>query len=220
MKRTHSDVRSMCREMYGKEWWNVDSDTKRKRQDAALNRLQMGRKNAEEDTATPDDEKQLRELLQKCVPRAGNITVSRLDPPLKQCYESLRRVMNPPNEHRWLFHGTTQEAVPKIVTEGYNRSFCGKNATVYGQGVYFAKDIAYSAQTTYSPVDSSGFRHILASRVLVGNSCVGRSDQKVPDMFDSTQRYDTTVNSLKQPTIFVVYKDMQAIPEYHIKFKL
>jgi hypothetical protein len=41
-----------------------------------------------------------------------------------------------------LFHGTetTEKAtIPKI-----NRSFCGKNATAYGKGVYFAVDASYS----------------------------------------------------------------------------
>lgn len=37
-------------------------------------------------------------------------------------------------ERVWLFHGTDEETVPKIASMGFNRSFCGKNATVYGKG--------------------------------------------------------------------------------------
>merc|ERR1711907_427566 len=53
-------------------------------------------------------------------------------------------------ERRWLFHGTDQDTVPKITQQGFNRSFCGKNATAYGKGVYFARDSEYSSCTTYS----------------------------------------------------------------------
>ena len=38
-----------------------------------------------------------------------------------------------------LFHGTEKATIPKI-----NRSFCGKNATAYGKGVYFAVGASYS----------------------------------------------------------------------------
>merc|ERR1712167_489021 len=50
-------------------------------------------------------------------------------------------------ERRWLFHGTDQDTVPKITQQGFNRSFCGKNATAYGKGVYFARDSEYSSCT-------------------------------------------------------------------------
>merc|ERR1712167_118425 len=54
-------------------------------------------------------------------------------------------------ERRWLFHGTDQDTVPKITQQGFNRSFCGKNATAYGKGVYFALNSSYSACDQYSP---------------------------------------------------------------------
>ena len=77
-----------------------------------------------------------------------------------------------PGERVWLFHGTSQATVPKIIAQacartfsdclptppqaaeprvsdcrqasdcrqGFNRSYCGKNAVAFGQGVYFARD--------------------------------------------------------------------------------
>merc|ERR1712093_444688 len=59
-------------------------------------------------------------------------------------------------ERIWLFHGTNAEVVDKIVQQGFNRSFCGKNATAYGKGVYFARDSAYSSSKTYSVPDQNG----------------------------------------------------------------
>lgn len=43
-------------------------------------------------------------------------------------------------ERNWLWHGTNVEVMDKILQQGFNRSFCGKNATAYGKGVYFARD--------------------------------------------------------------------------------
>lgn len=50
-----------------------------------------------------------------------------------------------------LFHGTTASAAEDIVLHGFNRSFCGKNAALFGHGVYFAKDAAFAADKLYSP---------------------------------------------------------------------
>jgi hypothetical protein len=53
-----------------------------------------------------------------------------------------------------LFHGTSPDAVEDIVRHGFNRSYCGKNATTYGKGVYFAKDASYAADKIYSPASA------------------------------------------------------------------
>jgi hypothetical protein len=37
-------------------------------------------------------------------------------------------------ERCWLWHGTNVEVKDKILQQGFNRSFCGKNATMYGKG--------------------------------------------------------------------------------------
>jgi poly [ADP-ribose] polymerase 10/14/15 len=47
-----------------------------------------------------------------------------------------------------LFHGTTVDAAEDIIRHGFNRSFC-KSSSLYGQGVYFAKEAGLAA--TYSP---------------------------------------------------------------------
>ncbi|XP_041355434.1 protein mono-ADP-ribosyltransferase PARP14-like [Gigantopelta aegis] len=57
---------------------------------------------------------------------------------------------------RKLWHGTSSDSTNSINTYGFNRSYCGKNATVYGKGAYFATESSYSAGDTYSPPDSEG----------------------------------------------------------------
>jgi len=83
-------------------------------------------------------------------------------------------------ERRWLWHGTNADSMEKIIQQGFNRSFCGKNATMYGKGVYFARDASYSSHDTYSPPDAKGNKYILACNVVVGEYCQGRKDARTP----------------------------------------
>jgi len=121
-------------------------------------------------------------------------------------------------ERRWLFHGTDGDTVPKIIGMGFNRSFCGKNATRFGKGVYFARDASYSSSAQYSQPDRKGFQHMFLCRVTVGEFCLGKNDAPAPDVRKGHQLYDSTVNDMKHPSIFVAYHDAQAYPEYLVKF--
>ena len=107
------------------------------------------------------------------------------------------------------------------------RSFCGKNATFYGKGVYFARDASYSANSTYSVPDSKGHQYIMACRVVVGEYCPGVKDALTPIVRDpkSHQLFDSTVGLLRDdtmtnPSIYVTYHDAQAYPEVRTDLSL
>ena len=72
-------------------------------------------------------------------------------------------------ERKWLFHGSTHLVLHKILQQGFNRSFCGRNACAYGKGVYFARDACYSASPLYSVPDSQG---------RLGEYCRGKVSQR------------------------------------------
>jgi len=123
-------------------------------------------------------------------------------------------------ERRWLFHGTSSETVPLITQQGFNRAFAGKNATYFGKGVYFAVNSSYSANTTYSPPDKNKLQRMFMCRVVVGDWCAGKSGALTPDTKpNSLELFDTTVDSICEPSIFVAYHDAQAYPEYIVSFK-
>ena len=124
-------------------------------------------------------------------------------------------------ERAWLFHGTNVEVMDKIIQQGFNRSFCGKNATFYGKGVYFAKEASYSSCTTYAQPDRNGFQHVMLCRVAVGEYSKGVKDALTPDMRDKKNHtlYDSTVDRTDDPTVFVTYHDAQAYPDYLVTFK-
>ncbi|OEU13282.1 ADP-ribosylation [Fragilariopsis cylindrus CCMP1102] len=124
-------------------------------------------------------------------------------------------------ERSWLWHGTSEDSIEKIIQQGFNRSFCGKNATVYGKGVYFARDASYSSHDTYSPPNSSGHKYILACSVVVGEFCRGKRDARTPDLRDAAKNilYDSTVDHPANASLYVTYHDAQAYPEYVIIYK-
>src|SRR6218665_768676 len=94
------------------------------------------------------------------------------------------------------------------------------SATAFGKGVYFARDWTYSAHPTYSPQNTQGFKFIYQARVLAGEFILGN-----PEYFDAplkpnetTKRYDSVVDNVQNPSIFVVFRDTQVYPEYLITF--
>ena len=92
-------------------------------------------------------------------------------------------------------------------------------ATAYGVGVYFATASSYS--TGYTSQDSQGLRHMIQARVLVGEITQGNSGLRALPIRSGTSRpYDTAVNSTSSPSMYVIFHDAQAYPEYIISFWL
>ncbi|XP_014647684.1 PREDICTED: poly [ADP-ribose] polymerase 15-like [Ceratotherium simum simum] len=144
---------------------------------------------------------------------------------LWQSYQIKKNHMDTKNGHkdneRLLFHGTDADTVPHINQHGFNRSYAGMNAAVYGNGTYFAVDASYSANDKYSRPDSSGRKHIYVVRVLTGVYTRGHAGiitppSKNPD--DTTDLYDSVVDDRQHPKLFVVFSDNHAYPEYLITF--
>ena len=121
----------------------------------------------------------------------------------------------------WLFHGCSGDVTDEIVQGGFNRSFVGRHKTAYGKGIYFARDASYSTYPLYSERDANGVQSIFLARVVVGEYCRGVENALVPAVRDATTHahYDSTVDNVRDPSIFVTYNDAQAYPEYLIKFK-
>jgi hypothetical protein len=124
-------------------------------------------------------------------------------------------------ERRWLFHGTHPDVVPKIVKQGFNRSFAGRLAVAYGRGVYFARDAAYSSHPSYSAPDGAGVQYMFLCRVAVGDWSQGSNGILTPDPkpHNHLELFDSTVDNIRNPSIFVIFSDAQAYPEYLVAFK-
>ncbi|CAI9714784.1 protein mono-ADP-ribosyltransferase PARP14-like [Octopus vulgaris] len=135
-------------------------------------------------------------------------------------YQALKRkfeVENPnvTNEVDGLWHGTAEGAVDGINKSGFNRSYCGKNATAFGNGVYFARRIHYSANDKYSVPDANKIKRIYKCSVLVGRMMQGHQGLKF--LQDS---YNSAVDNIQRPSIYVIFHDFQAYPNYLITFSV
>ncbi|XP_072329277.1 poly(ADP-ribose) polymerase family member 14-related sequence 1 [Scyliorhinus torazame] len=121
-----------------------------------------------------------------------------------------------------LFHGTAQDTLDSISHLGFNRSYAGRNATAYGNGTYFAVHANYSAGGTYARVDANGFKHMYRARVLTGVFCRGAAGMVTPpakNPANPTDLYDSVVDNVQAPSMFIIFNDIQAYPEYLITFR-
>ncbi|XP_047420875.1 protein mono-ADP-ribosyltransferase PARP14 isoform X1 [Sciurus carolinensis] len=148
------------------------------------------------------------------------------NPDLWNSYQAKKKTMDAKNgqwqNERQLFHGTDAASVLYVNGNGFNRSYAGKNAVAFGKGTYFAVNAIYSANNTYSRPDANGRKHMYYVRVLTGMYTRGHSSLIVPPSKNNqnlTDLYDTVTDNEKNPSIFVVFYDYQAYPEYLITFR-
>ncbi|XP_046313880.1 protein mono-ADP-ribosyltransferase PARP14 [Marmota monax] len=148
------------------------------------------------------------------------------NPDLWNSYQAKKKTMDAKNgqvqNERLLFHGTDGGSVLYVNGNGFNRSYAGKNAVAYGKGTYFAVHASYSANSTYSRPDVNGKKHMYYVRVLTGIYTRGHSSLIVPPSKNTqnpTDLYDSVTDNEQSPSIFVVFYDYQAYPEYLITFR-
>ncbi|XP_016325992.1 poly [ADP-ribose] polymerase 14-like [Sinocyclocheilus anshuiensis] len=124
------------------------------------------------------------------------------------------------NNEKRLFHGTGPDKTDQINNHGFNRSFAGMHGAMYGNGTYFAVDPSYSAQG-YSAPDAKGHKRMYLVRVLVGDFTQGKRGLPVPPArsSNSADLYNSVTDNMRNPTMFVIFNDVQAYPEYLITFQ-
>ncbi|NWU08682.1 PAR14 polymerase, partial [Cephalopterus ornatus] len=125
------------------------------------------------------------------------------------------------NNERLLFHGTSKESLTLINNRGFDRSYAGMHAANFGNGTYFAVNANYSAHDTYSKPDVNGKKYMYLARVLVGEYSQGKRGSITPEpknASNSIDLFDSSTDNVSQPSMFVIFNDIQAYPEYLITF--
>jgi hypothetical protein len=140
---------------------------------------------------------------------------------LRRSIEDQAVDFRPGTHTRWLFHGT--EAVDSIVSNalaGFQPLASGtKGASLWGSGTYFARDAKYVADGSFCKAAPDGTRRMLMCLVMTGMPCLGDPHHKgVLPMRQTGHRYDSTVDSLSNPEIFIVQHSGAAYPAYVITF--
>uniref|UniRef100_A0A3Q2CQD2 Poly [ADP-ribose] polymerase n=1 Tax=Cyprinodon variegatus TaxID=28743 RepID=A0A3Q2CQD2_CYPVA len=146
---------------------------------------------------------------------------------LWQSYLLQKKQMEVKNKHtnneKLLYYGTGADSIDLINSKGFNRSYTRQNhgkSAMYGNGSYFTVDPAYSARSFAQP-DTQGHKRMYQARVLVGDYTQGRSGMIAPPAKTgpSADLYDSVTDSLIHPSMFIIFYDTQAYPEYLITFR-
>jgi len=122
---------------------------------------------------------------------------------------------------RWAFHGS--DAVESIVTNpisGFQPLMSGSRAqSLWGPGTYFARDAKYVYDGGFCRTGVDGSRQILLCLLMTGMSCLGDPMHRgVLPMRQGRHRYNSSVDSLSNPEIWVTQSPGAAYPAYVITF--
>ncbi|XP_056373931.1 protein mono-ADP-ribosyltransferase PARP12-like isoform X2 [Hyla sarda] len=117
-----------------------------------------------------------------------------------------------------LFHGTDTAHIVAICNQNFDWRLCGTHGTAYGQGSYFARDASYAHK--YSSKAPDGTQSMFVARVLVGDFTIGNQQMKRPPQRpgSTTEYYDSCVDNITDPSIFVVFEKHQIFPEYLLEY--
>lgn len=94
-------------------------------------------------------------------------------------------------------------------------------AANFGNGTYFAVNASYSAHDLYSKPDVNGKKYMYLARVLVGEYSLGKKGSITParkNVSNSIDLFDSSTDNMNQPSMFIIFNDIQAYPEYLITF--
>ena len=116
-----------------------------------------------------------------------------------------------------LYHGTNHENVEKIILNGFNREFNVRSK--FGNGTDFAKDPYFAAK--YCSRDENGYYALFVCKVIIGEYGLGYESMQEGSLYrtNSCLQYDSFVNDLENPQIFVINRDYHSFPVYIIVFK-
>jgi len=124
------------------------------------------------------------------------------------------------NVERVLFHGTSFSNIGKIIGNGFNRDF--NRHHLFGKGTYFSSMASESAKYCVNDDEDDKNKFVmLVCKVIIGEYTLGTEEMdgsSIPYKKDKKTQYESCVNNLKKPTIFVINRDYHAIPTHIITF--
>ncbi|XP_029617380.1 protein mono-ADP-ribosyltransferase PARP12 isoform X2 [Salmo trutta] len=164
--------------------------------------------------------KDIKALLDKTTVGFNIHTIKRVQNPILWKFYVLQRDQMESSgtsiNEKQLFHGTDSKHVDSICRNNFDWRLCGTNGTSFGKGSYFARDAKYS----HSYTSQSGLRSMFVCRVLVGDYTEGNSSyvRPPPKETGGSIFYDSCVDNIKDPKVFVVFEKYQVYPEYLIEY--
>lgn len=124
----------------------------------------------------------------------------------------------------WAFHGCDANALDSII----NNPVCGfqplasgtRSTTLWGSGTYFARDAKYVADGGFCGAPApDGTRKLIMCLLITGMPCLGDPNHKgVLPFRQKPHRYNSSVDCLASPEVFIVQQSGAAVPAYIITF--
>ena len=116
-----------------------------------------------------------------------------------------------------LFHGTRKKYIDAICEhQGFDWRLCGSTVgTAYGKGSYFAQDANYSRR--FAEGTEMFLVQVLVGEFTVGNKNLLRPPPKDPSK-PNENLYDSCVDNILCPNMYVIFDHSQAYPEYIIQY--
>ena len=131
----------------------------------------------------------------------------------------------PKTMRRMLYHGSSSNAIEEIVNSTDGHGFVPllagtSTGAIWGEGTYFARDAKYS-DAGYAKKLPSGKKMMLVVDVLIGRSEKGKSGLKCCNPIEGEKfvKYNSLVDNVDDPSIFVIQHSNQAYPAYVITYK-
>jgi len=124
----------------------------------------------------------------------------------------------------WAFHGADRLATESIITNpvaGFQPLASGsRNAALWGPGTYFARDANYVADSHFCGRPAAdGSRQMLMCLLTIGMACAGDPQHKgVLPFRRKPHRYNSSVDSLSSPEIYILQHPGAAYPAYLVTF--
>ncbi|XP_064079320.1 protein mono-ADP-ribosyltransferase PARP12-like isoform X2 [Macrobrachium nipponense] len=116
-----------------------------------------------------------------------------------------------------LFHGVNPSDTEVICTENFDWRRSDTSNQEFGQGTYFFNSAAVGR--THCKPDEFGRIHMFLAQVVIGMVTEGDPSYTRPPPNPNTGfLYDTTVDNIIAPTVFVKYEKGEYYPEYIIEF--
>ncbi|KAK6467774.1 protein mono-ADP-ribosyltransferase PARP14-like isoform X1 [Huso huso] len=132
------------------------------------------------------------------------------------------RFAAPVETERYLFHGATFEECTTIERNGFTRPLEGffSFSCAYGQGVCFQMEACTAlGKCTF---DDNKYKCMFLASVLTGKYTIGKKKITAPPAMDPkkpAELYDSVVDNIHSPSLFVVFSEDCTYPDYLITFK-
>ncbi|MGH0124573.1 UNVERIFIED_CONTAM: hypothetical protein FKN15_021310 [Acipenser sinensis] len=132
------------------------------------------------------------------------------------------RCAAPVETEKYLFHGATFEECTTIERNGFTRPQEGffSFSCAYGQGVCFQMEACTAlGNCTF---DDNKYKCMFLASVLTGKYTIGKKKITAPPAMDPkkpAELYDSVVDNIHSPSLFVVFSEDCTYPDYLITFK-